>query len=135
MLRDRTVNARIASIAAGMEVLAERYAAHDETVGGATADKIRNLVTSLDVDVDDLAAFSETFKDTPDGTKEYFYSNSRNSVLHNERDDMPFDNVFTDYEAAITLFRRVLVNEFVLDEERDRYMSLLDLSPTDQRFE
>jgi hypothetical protein len=135
MLRDRTVNARVASIAAGMEVLAERYAAHDNTVGSATADKIRNLVTSLDVDVDDLATFSETFEDTPDGTKEYFYSNSRNFVLHNERDDMPFDNLFTDYEAAITLFRRVLVNEFVLDEERDRYTSLLDLSPTDQRFE
>mgnify|MGYP005849347797 FL=1 len=135
MLSDRTVNARIASIAAGMEVLAERYAAHDETVGSATADKIRNLVTSLDVDVDDLAAFSETFEDTSDGTKEYFYSNSRNFVLHNERDDMPFDNVFTDYEAAITLFRRVLANEFVLDEERDRYTSLLNLSPTDQRFE
>jgi hypothetical protein len=135
MLRDRTVNARIASVAAGMEVLAERYAAHEETVGSATADKIRNLVTSLNVDVDDLAAFSETFEDTPDGTKEYFYSNSRNFVLHNERDDMPFDNVFTDYEAAITLLRRVLVNEFVLDEERDRYMSLLDLSPADKRFE
>lgn len=135
MLGDRTVNARIASIAAGMEVLAERYAAQGEDVVSGTAEKIRNLVTSLSVDVDDLAAFSETFEDTSDGTKEYFYSNTRNFVLHNERDDMPFDNVFTDYEAAITLFRRVLVNEFVLDEERDRYTSLLDLSPSDQRFE
>jgi len=84
--------------------------------------------------VDDLASCSEPFEETSGGTKEYFYSNSRNFVLHNEQDDMPFDNVFTDYEAAITLFRRVIANEFVLDEERDRYTSLLDLSPTDQRF-
>lgn len=159
-LLDRMVEGRVASIAAGIEVLAERHAAYtDEPIGGdreprntdpdedagecdksddtkgKTAARIQHLVQELGVDVDDLVAFSESFEENPAAVNEYFYATTRNFVLHNARDTHPFDAVFTDYEAALTLFRRLLFEELTGGVEHDRYTSLSDLSPTDQRFE
>jgi hypothetical protein len=87
------------------------------------------------VDVDDLVAFSEAFEENPGAVNEYFYATTRNFVLHNARDTHPFNAVFTDFEASLTLFRRLLFEELTGGVEHDRYTRLSDLTPTDQRFE
>jgi len=182
-LLDRTIDCRVASIAAGIEILAERYAAYsdgpvdsdgeseyensrvfrvsevlrdvlaclrnvadenesfesnrekDDDSKGKTAARIQHLVQELNVNVDDLVEFSESFDSNPGAVDEYFYATTRNFVLHNARDEHPFDSVFTDYEASLTLFRRILFKELTGCVEHNRYTGLSDLMPTDQRFE
>ncbi len=52
---ERTVNARTASIASGIETLARRHAAFDEDLSSDTDAVISNLADELGVPVDDLA--------------------------------------------------------------------------------
>ncbi|OYR56634.1 hypothetical protein [Halorubrum halodurans] len=135
LLQERTVNARTASIASGIETLARRYAAFDEDVLSDTDAVISNLADELGVPVDDLAAFSTAFDESRPGSNAYFYVDTRNAVVHNDRVNVPFDDLFRDFEAALTMFRRVIFHEFTPPGERDRYMELNDLEPRDNRFE
>jgi hypothetical protein len=134
LLQERTVNARTASIASGIETLARRYAAFDEDVPSDTGAVISNLADELGVPVDDLAAFSNTFDESRAGSNAYFYVDTRNAVVHNDRANVPFDGLFRDFEAALTMFRRVIFHEFTPPDERDRYMELNELEPRDNRF-
>jgi len=54
--------------------------------------------------------------------------------VHNDRVNLPFDDLFRDYEAALTMFRRVMFHEFTPAAERDRYTELNNLEPRDNRF-
>jgi len=49
--------------------------------------------------------------------------------------NVPFDDLFTDYEAALTMLRRVIFHEFTSEDERDQYTGLNDLEPRDNRFD
>jgi hypothetical protein len=135
LLQNRTVDAKTASISAGIEALARRYAAYDEDVGSETEDVITNLADELNVPVDDLAAFSTGFEESDEWSNAYFYVGSRNASVHNDRVNVPFDDLFTDYEAAFTMFRRVIFHEFTPEGERDKYTGLNGLEPRDNRIE
>lgn len=134
LLNNRIVEAKTASIAAGIEALAQRYAAYDDTVEDETESIIANLADELNVPVDDLAAFSTAFEESPEWSNAYFYVGTRNAAVHNDRVNLPFDDLFRDYEAALTMFRRVMLHEFTPAAERDRYTELNNLEPRDNRF-
>jgi len=134
LLNNRIVEAKTASIAAGIEALAQRYAAYDDTVEDETESIIANLADELNVPVDDLAAFSTAFEESPEWSNAYFYVGTRNAAVHNDRVNLPFDDLFRDYEAALTMFRRVMFHEFTPAAERDRYTELNNLEPRDNRF-
>jgi len=135
LLKNRTVNAKTASIAAGIESLARRYAAYSDEVGSGTDEVIDNLADELSVSVNDLADFSTGFEESGEGSNAYFYVGTRNAVVHNDRVNVPFDDLFTDYEAALTMLRRVIFHEFTSEDERDQYTGLNDLEPRDNRFD
>jgi hypothetical protein len=135
LLQNRTVEAKTASIAAGIESLARRYAAYDDDVGSETEDVIANLAGELNVPVDDLAAFSTGFEESSEWSNAYFYVGSRNAAVHNDRVNVSFDDAFRDYEAALTMFRRVTFHEFTLPGERERYTELNNLDPRDNRLD
>lgn len=135
LLQNRTVEAKTASIAGGIEALAQRYAAYDEDVGSETEDVIANLADELNVPVDDLAAFSTGFEESSEWSNAYFYVGSRNAAVHNDRVNVSFDDVFRDYEATLTMFRRVIFHEFTLPGERERYTELNNLDPRDNRLD
>jgi hypothetical protein len=135
LLQERTVNAKTASIASAIETLARRYAAFDEDVESDTDAVIANLADELSIPVDDLASFSTGFDESAEWNNAYFYVGTRNAVVHNDRVNVPFDDLFTDFEAALTMFRRLIFHEFTPPGERDRYTELNDLEPRDNRFE
>lgn len=133
----RTVEARVASLASGIEQLAEGRRTDGES--GKTALKIKNLIDKLTVEYEDLARFSGTFPDeaidgsNPNKTPQYFYSKSRNFVLHGE-EKVDSKDLVLDHEAMLWLFRRILVRQFVDEKNYEDLTRLNDLSPDINRF-
>lgn len=133
LIYGRTVDARMASLASGIEQLAESHRARDKE-SGVTADKIKNLIDKLEVEFKDLAEFSGTFPECaldgsyPDKKPEYFYSKSRNFVLHGD-EKVDSQELVLDYEATLWLFRRILVRQFITDKNHEDLDRLSDLSP------
>jgi len=133
LIYGRTVDARMASLASGIEQLAEGHRARDKE-SGKTAHKIKNLIDKLGVEFEDLAEFSGTFTDDaldgsdPNRIPEYFYSKSRNFVLHGD-EKVDSQELNLDYEATLWLFRRILVRQFIKAENYENLDTLSCLSP------
>lgn len=138
LIHGRAVDARMASLAAGIEQLAQGHSARDGE-SGQTANKIKNLINNLEVEFEDLAKFAGSFPDEavdgsdPNRTPEYFYSNSRNFVLHGDP-KISSQELILDYEATLWLFRRILVRQFVNKENHEDLDKMRDLSPDKDRF-
>jgi len=133
----RTVDSRFSSLVNGIEVMAKRRSEHGSR-HSKTKDKIRHLVTELDVETTDLARYSPTFDNNKlgeeDGYQEYFYNRSRQHVVHGEHfNAIDFRDLYMDYEAASVLFRRLLRNQLIDTEDMTQYSSICDLGLDEDR--
>ncbi|USZ71257.1 hypothetical protein [Natronosalvus halobius] len=133
----RTIDAKFASICSGIELLAKRYS----DLGpehSATEDRIKHLVNELGVEVRDLAEFAGSFEnsklDDDEYANEYFHYQARQYVMHGDNLRIPSNGLFKDYEAGIRYFQRLLRNQLVDPGDLDKYSSLSELMPEDNRY-
>lgn len=65
---------------------------------------------------------------------EYFYSYSRQYVVHGDNLRISFDELFKDYEATKTLFQRLLTRQLLGGRNLENYPNLGSLFPEDSRY-
>ncbi|QCS43901.1 hypothetical protein [Natrinema versiforme] len=66
-------------------------------------------------------------------THEYFYSYSRQYVIHGDNLKITNDELYRDYEATLTLFQRLIRNQLLDIENLENYNKLSNLNPEDSR--
>ena len=137
LLGVRSIDSQFASICSGIELLAKRHSdlslKHKKT-----KPRIVHLVKKLDVEVRDLAEFSDSYEDTKldddNYANEYFYHKTRQYVMHGDNLDTTSDELFKDYIAGLRLFQRLLRNQLIGTERLDKYSKLNDLKAEDTRY-
>ena len=70
----------------------------------------------------------------PEYTHEYFYSYSRQYVVHGDNLKITDDELYRDHEAAHVLFQRLLRNQLLDNSNLDNYQNLKNLSAEDSRI-
>lgn len=138
LLQNRSLDSRFASICCGIELLAKRHS----DLGpqhSSTEDKIVHLVNELDVEVRDLAEFSDSYSDSKlddDGySNEYFYNKTRQYVMHGDNLPPDFDELYKDYLASLKLFQRLLRNQLVDSNSLGKYSnSMSNIEIKDKRY-
>lgn len=138
LLGARSIDSKFASICSGIELLAKRHS----DLGpehGQTEERIVHLVDKLDVEVRDLAEFSESYEDSKlddeEYANEYFYNQTRQYVMHGDNLGTTIDELFRDYQAGLRLFQRLIRNQLIGTESLDVYNQLGELEAEDKRYE
>lgn len=137
VLGARSLDSQFASICSGIELLAKRHSdlgpEYDQT-----EDRIVNLVDELDLEVRDLAEFSDSYEDSKldddSYANEYFYYQTRQYVMHGDNLGTTVDELFRDYIAGLRLFQRLIRNQLIGTETLDEYSQLGELEPEDKRY-
>lgn len=138
LLGARSLDSQFASICSGIELLAKRHSDLGPKYA-QTEDRIVHLVNKLDVEVRDLAEFSESYEDSKLDDKEYaneyFYNQTRQYVMHGDNLGTTVDELFRDYQAGLRLFQRLIRNQLIGTESLDEYSQLGKLNAEDKRYE
>lgn len=129
----RTLDTRMASICSGIELFAKRYSDHGPRYT-KTRDRVGYLVNTLRIETKDLAKFSGTYDSSKRYNHEYFYSYSRQYVIHGDNLKITSDELYKDHEATLTLFQRLLRNQFLDSDNLDNHFRLNSLSAEDNRL-
>ncbi|MDG5761904.1 hypothetical protein QA600_21520 [Natronococcus sp. A-GB1] len=138
LLGARSLDSKFASICSGIELLAKRHS----DLGpehAKTEERIIHLVDKLDVEVRDLAEFSESYEDSKlddeEYANEYFYNQTRQYVMHGDNLGTTVDELFRDYQASLRLFQRLIRNQLIGTDSLDEYSQLGELEAEDKRYE
>lgn len=128
----RTVESQHSSLASGIELLAKRHSDRPAAGSGKqgplynrTRYRIHHLVNELNVRTDDLANYAGTYErpvNKGDNHQHYFYSRSRQKVIHGDNlNRVTNEKLLNDYHATRALLERLIRNQLVGDEGNDKY--------------